>query len=206
MARTRVGHMIEHLICGTPLMVGQGSDPNHPQVYPQQIQSWLDVGSGNGEACTTNVINFMLYHGHNGQVKIACDPNAWESGDDWKIVREEYNDKCSLWQDKFDLVTALDVLEHLEKSEGEKMLDHFEEVANRLIIIFTPQGFLPQGNEQGFEGLNVHKSGWELEDFVKRGYVTYLTPKDFHHNPTGVEGDWSAILAWRNFAVRPKGT
>ena len=199
---------MEQFVWGTLLLNGEGFDPNlpQPQLYEKPIQSWLDIGSGNGEACTTNYINKLVWHGYDGQVKIACDPNAWEAGKDWRIVRELYGEKCSLWNQHFDLITAWDILEHLEKKEGEKWLDHFEEVANRLIVIFTPQGFLPQGNEQGFHDLDVHKSGWEVEDFIKRGYATYLTPKDFHHNPTGVIGDFAAILAWKNFAVRPKGT
>ena len=210
MAQTRIGHMIDQLIYGTYILNG---GYKHPLVPEQPAKTWLDVGSGNGEACTTMDLNWMLDDRTEGQRKVAVDPKTWESDDDragrrndWEKHRMLYDENCPVWNDHFDIVTCLDTIEHLQKEEGERWLDHFEEVADRLIIIFTPCGFLPQGPEQGdkFDELERHLSGWEVEDFMKRGYCVYRTPNDFHHNPTGVEGDWAAILAWRNFSVEPK--
>ena len=197
-AQTRIGHHINHLIFGIDSCV--------------ESKSWLDVGCGDGVACTTMELNRFISY------KVGVDPKAWVNDNekdpkalftdetDWIKYRVKYNEDCPIWNDHFDIVTCLDTIEHLPKEEGETWLDHFEEVADRLIIIFTPDGFLPQGPEQGekFDELEKHRSGWEAEDFLKRGYCVYRTPKDFHHNPTGVEGDWPALLAFRNFAVRPK--
>lgn len=202
MAKTRIGHHIEQLIMGTKMIEGGGE--NHHELVPEgPIESWLDVGGGNGIASTTMELNFKVFHGEKGQRKVCVDPKGWESGPDWKVIRTTYDEDCPVWDDHFDVVTCLDTIEHVEKEEGEKWLDHFEEIADRLIIIFTPCGFLPQGPEQGdkFDEWERHRSGWEVEDFLNRGYSVYKTPDDFHHNPTGVEGDWSAILAWRNKAV-----
>jgi len=196
-----VGHFINQLIVDTQIING---GLNHPAVPETPITSWLDVGGGNGIASTTMDLNFKVFHDSNGQRKVCVDPKGWESGRDWKIIRELYNEDCSVWNDHFDVVSCLDTIEHLPKEEGEKWLDHFEEVADRLIIIFTPDGFLPQGPEQDpekFDELEKHRSGWCAEDFLKRGYCVYRTPKDFHHNPTGVIGDWSALLCWRNKAI-----
>jgi len=200
MAQTRVGHLIDNLIFGTHILEG---NYKHPLVPTTPISSWLDVGGGNGIASTTMELNFKVFHGEKGQRKVCVDPKGWESGEDWRIIRELYNEYCSVWNDHFDVVSCLDTIEHLTKKEGEKWLDHFEEVADRLIIIFTPDGFLPQGPEQGekFDELEKHRSGWEAEDFLKRGYCVYRTPKDFHHNPTGVIGDFGALLCWKNRAI-----
>lgn len=186
-ADTRVGWHINNLIVGAPEY--------------QDSKSWLDVGCGNGIACTTMELNRFIPR------KVGVDPKAWESGPDWTLHRTLYNEDCPVWNESFDIVTCLDTLEHLPKEEGEKWLDHFEKVANKLIIIFTPNGFLPQGPEQDpkFDELEKHHSGWEVEDFLKRGYCVWRTPNDFHHNPTGVEGDWAAILAYKVFSIEPKG-
>jgi hypothetical protein len=69
----------------------------------------------------------------------------------------------------FDVVMALDVIEHLEKEDGRRLLDVLETVARRRVIIFTPNGFLPQGALEG-NPFQVHRSGWWPEEFLVRGY------------------------------------
>ncbi len=203
MAQTRIGHHIEQLIIGTKIIEGGGVN-HHPACPEHPITSWLDVGGGDGVASTTMELNFKVFHDSNGQRKICVDPKGWESGPDWHIIRKPFDEHCGVWNDKFDVVSCLDTIEHLTKGEGEKWLDQFEKMAERLIIIFTPDGYLPQGPEQDpdkFDSWEKHHSGWEAEDFLKRGYCVYRTPKDFHHNPTGVVGDFGALLAWKNLAI-----
>jgi len=208
MAQTRVGHHIEQLIMGTKIIEGGGV--NHHPICPEfPITSWLDVGGGNGIASTTMELNFKVFHGEPArdetmQRKVMVDPKPWEGGTDWKKYAMLYDDECPIWKDHFDVISCLDTIEHVTKEEGNKWLDHFEETADRLIIIFTPEGFIPQGPRQSaehFDKWEEHKSGWEVMDFIRRGYCVWRTPVDFHHNPTGVYGDWAAILAWKNFAI-----
>ncbi len=87
---------------------------------------------------------------------------------------------------QFDTCVALDVIEHLSKEDGWKMLASMERIATRKVIILTPSGFLPQRHlEQG--DLQEHLSGWEAEEMRAQGYkVTgLLGPKslrgDHHH-------------------------
>jgi hypothetical protein len=87
---------------------------------------------------------------------------------------------------QFDTCVALDVIEHLTKEDGWKMLTSMERIATRKVIILTPSGFLPQRHlEQG--DLQEHLSGWEAEEMRAHGYeVTgLLGPKtlrgDHHH-------------------------
>lgn len=71
--------------------------------------------------------------------------------------------------DSFDCVIALDVIEHLTKEEGYKLLDMMEKIARKKVIIYTPNGFIPQGADDG-NLWQIHKSGWSTEDMKKRGY------------------------------------
>jgi len=68
----------------------------------------------------------------------------------------------------FDCVTALDVLEHLEKFDSFQVLEELEKIAKEKIVIQTPNGFVLQRDECP---LQVHRSGWIVEDFEKRGYA-----------------------------------
>jgi hypothetical protein len=70
----------------------------------------------------------------------------------------------------FDVVVALDVIEHLERSDGERLLLELERVSRRFVVVLTPNGFFPQAalpDQPWFE----HKSGWRPRDFARRGYV-----------------------------------
>lgn len=72
-----------------------------------------------------------------------------------------------------DTVFLIDVIEHLEKDEGEALLKRTEKIARQQIVIFTPLGFVAQHTLEGGKdawGLDgaewqEHKSGWLPEDF-----------------------------------------
>jgi len=72
-------------------------------------------------------------------------------------------------KDSFDCVLALDVIEHLKKKDGLKLLDSMERLAKKKVIIFTPNGFLPQGAAYG-NPWQVHRSGWKVKEMKDRGY------------------------------------
>jgi hypothetical protein len=69
----------------------------------------------------------------------------------------------------FDGVVALDVIEHFEKPDGWRLLEAMERIARKRVIVFTPNGFLPQGEHED-NPWQVHRSGWTAEDFLPRGY------------------------------------
>lgn len=68
----------------------------------------------------------------------------------------------------FDAVVALDLIEHLSKEEGYKLIRGMEQLASKKVIIFTPNGFLPQKGE-GLH-LNEHLSGWQVDEMRKLKY------------------------------------
>jgi len=75
---------------------------------------------------------------------------------------------CLLSGRRFDAVVALDVIEHLTKEDGRKMLAGMESLAAKRVVIFTPNGFIPQRSQNG--DLQEHLSGWEPEEMRQLGY------------------------------------
>ena len=69
----------------------------------------------------------------------------------------------------FDCVLASDLIEHLTKEDGCKLLDIMEKIARRKVIVFTPNGFMPQG-EFGGNPWQIHKSGWYVDEMRGRDY------------------------------------
>jgi len=72
----------------------------------------------------------------------------------------------------FDAVLCLEVLEHLTKEEGIKLINKMEKWAKKKIIITTPNGYLYQ---DGYDNnpLQEHKSGWNVDDFKKLGFNVF---------------------------------
>lgn len=75
----------------------------------------------------------------------------------------------SFKKNSYDAVVALDIIEHLPKKEGIKFLRDCEEVARKKIVLLTPNGYYNQ-EPYGNNPYQVHKSGWGVNDFSKRGY------------------------------------
>ncbi len=75
---------------------------------------------------------------------------------------------------RYDVVFFSQVIEHVTRKDGEKMLEEIEKLAKKRIIVGTPRGFMEQPHE--FLDGNphqIHKSGWSIEDFSSRGYKVY---------------------------------
>jgi len=67
-----------------------------------------------------------------------------------------------------DITAAIEVIEHLTKENGRKMLKELERVAKSTVFLTTPNGFTHKHAEQ--EQHATHKSGWKAKDFKQRGY------------------------------------
>lgn len=75
---------------------------------------------------------------------------------------------------KYDVVFFSQVIEHVTRSQGEKILSEIEKLAKKRIVVGTPRGFMEQPHEFLDDNpYQVHKSGWSLEDFTSRGYKIY---------------------------------
>jgi SAM-dependent methyltransferase len=69
----------------------------------------------------------------------------------------------------FDAVVAFDLIEHLDRDDGFELLRTMERIARRRVVVFTPNGFLPQCGSAD-NALQHHRSGWTAQDFRLRGY------------------------------------
>ena len=87
---------------------------------------------------------------------------------------------------RFDACVALDVIEHLEKDDGWQMLEAMEALATKRVLIFTPNGFVPQKSQNG--DLQEHLSGWLPDEFRNRGYNVCGM-----HGPKSLRGEYAAL-------------
>lgn len=108
-----------------------------------------------------------------------------------------------------DSVTLIDVIEHFEKGVAWDVLRQAEVIAAKNVIVFTPRGFFKQLEvdhyDLGGETFQRHRSGWEVEDFQKRGYNVVIFRK-FHDQRNKAFQDVygkdaepiDALLAWKD--------
>ncbi|MFH1454837.1 MAG: methyltransferase domain-containing protein [bacterium] len=69
----------------------------------------------------------------------------------------------------FDCILLTDLIEHLEKKDGILLIEKMQKIAKKKIVIFTPNGFYPQGEFYN-NPFQVHKSGWDPKEMKERGY------------------------------------
>jgi hypothetical protein len=89
------------------------------------------------------------------------------------VIKAGWQEVVNLFPAKsVDTIFLCDVIEHLSKEEGRRLLDLTIPLARKQIAIFTPLGFMEQWHPDGKDawGLNggswqEHKSGWEPSDF-----------------------------------------
>jgi len=69
-----------------------------------------------------------------------------------------------------DVVLALDTVEHLEKSDGFRLIEKMESIAVSQTIVYTPVGFYAKSHLEDNNPWQAHKSGWYPVYFRSRGY------------------------------------
>lgn len=69
----------------------------------------------------------------------------------------------------FDCVFACEIIEHMEKKDGYKLIKIMEKLAKKKIVIITPNGFVPQ-KPYGGNKWQEHKSGWTSREMKRRGF------------------------------------
>jgi SAM-dependent methyltransferase len=104
----------------------------------------------------------------------------------------------------YDCVLASDVIEHLEKPDGLRLIAAMERIAARKVVIFTPNGFLPQAPYEN-NPWQAHRSGWDPDEMRALGY-----------EPRGVNGwkgffgergrlTWRPRTVWKFVAIASRG-
>ena len=72
----------------------------------------------------------------------------------------------------FDAVILLEVLEHLNKQEGLKLIINMQMWAKKKVIITVPNGFVSQ-DPYDENNLQEHKSGWSVKELSGLGFKVY---------------------------------
>jgi hypothetical protein len=108
-----------------------------------------------------------------------------------------------------DLITMLDVIEHLDDGSAHELLRQAESVAARRVVIATPRGPFPQEGYDAFglggEDLQRHRSSWDVDDLRALGYrVAILVGFHTRENNSfvhafGLEAPpVDALVAWKD--------
>ena len=85
------------------------------------------------------------------------------------VVTDVLNIAAHFGPKSFDCVLASDVVEHLTKPDGFRLIRLMEEVARVRVLIFTPNGFMPQ-RAYDENARQEHLSGWEVSEMRRLGY------------------------------------
>lgn len=119
-----------------------------------------------------------LKHIKNGSYKVGLDfyePYIVQSKA--KRIHNDYvigDVKEMPFKDKsFDVAVSIEVLEHLDKDDGLKMIKEMERVAKRKIILTTPNGFLATYGGPKDNPREKHLSGWTYDELKKLGFKIY---------------------------------
>lgn len=118
--------------------------------------------------------------------------HAWNSEPNKVIINSDALDFVRQLPDQsVDCVLCLDAIEHIEKEKAKTLIDEFNRVARRQIIIGTPLGFFEQHHEDDeldkwgvtHNPLQEHLSGWAPDDFGKKWSFYHFTAENNDTNP-----------------------
>ena len=144
------------------------------------------------------------------KIKVACDLDrgllkSWIYTD-WLPVQGDANKIMDIFVDEsFDLIIATDLIEHLEKEDGERLLKNLEILLKEkgIIVIFTPCGFLDSEKYQaeivGDNKLLIHRSGWEMSELRKMGYKVKVIKNACSGTGKYKNKTFDAFWAWKEF-------
>ncbi|GLR14238.1 hypothetical protein GCM10007907_30280 [Chitinimonas prasina] len=74
---------------------------------------------------------------------------------------------------QYELVMAIDILEHFDMPTGERFLAELKRVASGHVLVSTPKSFIHQEVEAN--PLENHRSLWTADDLARNGF-THLIP------------------------------
>lgn len=138
---------LKHLLsdCTSILDLGCGSHSPVPRLMPKSSYTGLDVSTADIHLAKSNY-------------------------PDGNYIVADVTKLSDLFAPKqFDCVVALDLIEHLTKKDGERLIRDMEKLASKKVIIFTPNGFLPQAPSPD-NPWQEHLSGWSYEEMSSKGY------------------------------------
>ena len=153
-------------------LIRQGTDPGAITVRLALrkallgCQSVLDVGCGSSPVMRTIGVPHIV--GIDGYEPSVGEAKRLDTHDE--IIHGDVRDLARYFHPKqFDACVGLDVIEHVVKPDGMKMIQDMERIAAKKVILFTPCGFLQQRHTAN-DDLQEHLSGWEPAEMAGYGY------------------------------------
>ena len=145
------------------------------QGFIKENETLLDIGCGNGNP-TKGII-----------CKEITGIDVWDYRDQYsgKYIQQNITDLSNIPSKSYDVIFALDIIEHLKKEDGLKLIEECERIAKKLVFFLTPhlwdenrkavehKGYWSYGNKY-----NYHLSHWIPKEFTDRGYE--LVPYNHH--------------------------
>jgi len=134
----------------------------------KESKSILDVGCGKGRP-----MKFMDKRGRFYAVGLdifkpyLVKAKMKETHDDYVLCDVRY---IPIKDKAFDIVLAIEVLEHLDKEEGVKLLKDIERIARKQVIITTPVGRCEQHICDN-NPYQEHKCVWNIHEMRAFGYI-----------------------------------
>jgi hypothetical protein len=162
----------------------------------------LDVGCGNESPLRH--YDFAYSVGVDGHAPALNEARRLNTHHDYRLTNVMELEK-HFSPKQFDCCVALDLLEHLTKEDGLRFLASMERIAAKKVVIFTPNGFLPQQAYNSNE-LQEHRSGWTAEEMRGLGYNVYgmYGPKilrgEYHRHRLKPAALWGVIAAGAHFS------
>lgn len=135
-------------------------------MFPSNTKTILDMGCGNGE--------FMSVISKNRKYNISgveIFPDYIKHAKKLNIYNKIYKSDLSKFKprNRYDVIFLSHVIEHLTKSEADKLLNKIEKYTGERIVVITPNGKYEQKEYDG-NAHQKHKSEWTPKDFKIRGY------------------------------------
>lgn len=155
-----------------------------------QPRSILDVGIGFGQygfLCRTNLEHVDLFEWDDEGAR-KRDKSEWkvqidgvEAFPDYVTPVQEYAYNNILIGDalevlpkmiqNYDLVMAIEILEHFDKDDGKRFLELLDQRSQGMVLVTTPKEFIPQ--DYPANPYENHRSLWSREELEELGFSRF---------------------------------
>jgi 2-polyprenyl-3-methyl-5-hydroxy-6-metoxy-1,4-benzoquinol methylase len=168
----------------------------------------LDLGCGDNPPLL-RVMQPSSYLGIDAYEKSINEANQNAIAEGWSDCIFQVKDLLTLnfAEGQFDAVLCIDVIEHLRKEDGERLLENAKRWTDKILYVSTPNGFLRQ-DPYDSNLFQEHLSGWTVEEFEALGFLsvkgggglkilrkTEMQPDQWSH-VSGSSLRWKPRLFW----------
>lgn len=155
------------------------------RLIPPQSKTVIDIGCGDGY-----IMKWVSFGRGYDIYGIEIDSKSITRARNLDLYKDIYKQNLitgSLPKRKFDVVLCSQVVEHLPKAEGLKLIKKIERLALKRVIVATTNGFIEYDHGPSKSLFDKHRSGWEVDDFVSCGYKVLGHGLKWIYQPLGIK-------------------